>query len=164
MSRALRFLQITAEHQDRPLFVPFLTINISITLLQIPLKLHEHREAAIGGKSSKERFWNNSSQCREILLQVKQLVASFRCYDNSDVIVTLIIKKFSFSSNTTVVTIFPNLCLWRRSLCSTLGGIDPEKLASSHLNTEELKFYILDSDGFLCKMIDGGWSQFLFNY
>ena len=71
MSRALRFLQIIAEHQDRPLFAPFLTINISITLLQIPLKLHEHREAAIGGKSSKERFWNNSSQCREILLQVK---------------------------------------------------------------------------------------------
>ena len=71
MSRARRFLQITAEHQDRPLFAPFLTINISITLLQIPLKLHEHREAAIGGKSSKERFWNNSSQCREILLQVK---------------------------------------------------------------------------------------------
>ena len=91
-------------------------------------------------------------------------MASFRCYDNSDVIVTLIIKKVWFLSNTTVVTIFPNLCLWRRSLCSTLGGIDPEELASSHLNTEELNFYILDSDGFLCKMIDGGWFQFLFNY
>ena len=152
------------EHQDRPLFAAFLTINISITLLQIPLKLHEHREAAIGGKSSHERFWKNSSECREILLQVKKVVASFRCYDNSDVIVTLIIKKVSFLSNTTVVTIFPNLCLWRRSLCSTLGGIDPEELASSHLNTEELKFYILDSDGFLCKMIDGGWFQFLLNY
>ena len=55
------------------------------------------------------------------------------------------------------MTIFPNLCIWRRSLCSTLGGIDPEKLASSHLNTEELKFYILDSDGFYAKwlMVDG---------
>ena len=31
-------------------------------------------------------------------------------------------------SNTTVVLIFPNLCFWRRSLCSNLGGIDPEKL------------------------------------
>ena len=71
MSRGLRFLQITAENQDRPLFALFLTINISITLLQIPLKLHEHREAAIGGKSSHERFWKNSSQCREILLQIK---------------------------------------------------------------------------------------------
>ena len=24
--------------------------------------------------------------------------------------------------------IFPNLCLWQRSLCSNVGGIDPEKL------------------------------------
>ena len=71
MSRALRFLQITAEHRDRPLFTLFVTINTSITLLQIPLKLHEHREAAIGGKSSHERLWKNSSECREILLQVK---------------------------------------------------------------------------------------------
>ena len=27
-----------------------------------------------------------------------------------------------------MVSIFPNLCLWRRSLRSNLGGIDPEKL------------------------------------
>ena len=27
-----------------------------------------------------------------------------------------------------MVAIFPNLCLWRRSLCSNLGGIDPKKL------------------------------------
>ena len=26
------------------------------------------------------------------------------------------------------MAIFPKLCLWRRSLCSNLGGIDPEKL------------------------------------
>ena len=48
MSKALRFLQITAEHQDCPFFTVFLTIkklsqNISITLSQIPLKLHKHR-------------------------------------------------------------------------------------------------------------------------
>ena len=47
MSKALRFLQITAEHQDCPFFTVFLTTkslsqNISITLLQISLKLHEH--------------------------------------------------------------------------------------------------------------------------
>ena len=45
---ALRFLQITAKHQDCPFFTVFLTIktssqNISITLLQISLKLREHR-------------------------------------------------------------------------------------------------------------------------
>ena len=37
-------------------------------------------------------------------------------------------NKFSSLSNTIVMAIFPNLCLWRRSLCSNLGGIDPEKL------------------------------------
>ena len=35
------------------------------------------------------------------------------------------VNKFSSLSNTTVVAIIPNLCLWRRSLCSNLGGIDP---------------------------------------
>ena len=82
---------------------------------------------------------------------VISLLWQLRCHCNPDH------KKFSFLSNTTVVTIFPNLCIWRRSLYSTLGGIDPEKLASSHLNTEELKFYILDSDGFYAKwlMVDG---------
>ena len=61
MSKALRFLQITAEHQDCPFFTVFLTTkslsqNISITLLQILLKLHEHRGDRIGEKSSCERF------------------------------------------------------------------------------------------------------------
>ena len=37
-------------------------------------------------------------------------------------------NKFSSLSNTTVVLIFPNLCLWRRSLRSNVGGVDPEKL------------------------------------
>ena len=48
MSKALRLVQITVEHQDRQFFIVFLTIktssqNVSITLLQISLKLHEHR-------------------------------------------------------------------------------------------------------------------------
>ena len=43
---------------------------------------------------------------------------SFRCYDNSDVIATLVMTIFHL--NTTVVAIFPNVCLWRRSLCSDL--------------------------------------------
>ena len=45
-------------------------------------------------------------------------MASFRCYDNSDVIVTLTMTNFHL--NTTVVAIFPNACLWRRSLYSDL--------------------------------------------
>ena len=47
-------------------------------------------EAAIGGKSSHERFWKKSSQCRKIQLQVKKEITSFGCYGNSDAIVTLI--------------------------------------------------------------------------
>ena len=45
-------------------------------------------------------------------------MASFRCCDNSDVIATLIMANFHL--NTTVVTIFPNACLWRLSLYSNL--------------------------------------------
>ena len=45
--KALRFRQITAEHQDRPFFTvsnyKTSSQNISKTLLQISLKLHEHR-------------------------------------------------------------------------------------------------------------------------
>ena len=45
-------------------------------------------------------------------------MGSFRCYDNSDIIATLMMTNFHL--NTTVVAIFPNVCLWRRSLCSDL--------------------------------------------
>ena len=66
-------------------------------------------------KSSRERFWKNSSQCRDILLQVKKIIASFRGKDNSHVVANTDHNKFSSLSNTTVVAICPNLCLWRRS-------------------------------------------------
>ena len=46
----------------------------------------------------------------------------------SDVIASLIM-----TNNTTVVVIFPNVCLWRHSLCSNLGGVDPEKLYQATL-------------------------------
>ena len=45
-------------------------------------------------------------------------MGSFRCYDSSDVIATLMMTNFYL--NTTEVAIFPNVCLWRRSLCSDL--------------------------------------------
>ena len=41
-----------------------------------------------------EKVTVNDLQCREILLQVKWVMASFLCYDNSDVIATLIITNF----------------------------------------------------------------------
>ena len=117
----LRFVQITAKHQDFPFLTVFLIIktslqNISITLLRFLLKLHEHRGDRIGEKSSCERF------CKvpvpRIIAEVKWVIESFRCYDNSDVIATLVMTNFHL--NTTVVAIFPNVCLWRRSLCSDL--------------------------------------------
>ena len=41
-----------------------------------------------------------------------------------------------------MVAIFPNLCLWRRSLCSNLGGgggIDPAKLHRASLKVANFK-------------------------
>ena len=55
-------------------------------------------------------------------------MASFRCHDNYDVIATRIITKFHLYPNTTVVSIFPNLCLWRRGLRTNVGGIHSKKL------------------------------------
>ena len=48
MSEALRFLQITAEHQDCPIFTVFLSIktlsqNISITLVESSMPLLEEK-------------------------------------------------------------------------------------------------------------------------
>ena len=56
MSKALRFLQITAKHQDFPVLTVFLTIKSSSQIIAITLKLHEHRGDRIGEKSSRERF------------------------------------------------------------------------------------------------------------
>ena len=98
MSKALRFLQITAEHQDCPFFVVFLTTNSlpqnnSIALLQISLKLHEHRG----------RYWRKKLPWTilEEQFPVPRYNAasnigntSFRCYDNSDAVASLIISNF----------------------------------------------------------------------
>ena len=69
--------------------------------------------------------FGKSFHCREIRAQVRLAVASFRCYDNNDVIATLIIKNFHLYVMQLWWTLFPNLCY--RSLFSNLGGIDPEK-------------------------------------
>ena len=51
-------------------------------------------------------------------------------------------NKVSSLSNTTVASIFPNLCLWRRSLRSNLGGIDLEKLYRATLRYQELFSFV----------------------
>ena len=101
------------------IFTIFLMIKLHPKILQE----HSHSfrfnftniEANIWAKSFHERFCKNSSQCREILLQVKYAMASFRCYDNSDVIVFLIMKNFHLYLIKLWWQFFPNVCLWRRS-------------------------------------------------
>ena len=43
-------------------------------------------------------------------------------------------RGFLSLSTTDIVLIFPNPCCWRRSLCSNLGDIDPEKSFRATLN------------------------------
>ena len=69
MSKELRFLQITAKHQDffyhiynDKNFIPKYPNNALIDSVYY---------WTIGEKSSREQFCRHSSQCREILLQVK---------------------------------------------------------------------------------------------
>ena len=140
MSTALRFLQITAEHQDCPFFTVFLTIktsspNISITLLQIPLKLQENR----GGYWKKKLPWTilkeqfpepRNTAASKMGSGVISLLWQLQCHCNSDH------KKFSSLSDTIVVAILPNLCLWWRSLCSNYGVIDPETLYRATLTVD----------------------------
>ena len=64
-------------------------------------------------------------------------MASFLCYDNFDVIATLIITKFHLYLIQLWLAIFQNRCFWRRSLRSTLRGIDPEKLYRATLTNND---------------------------
>ena len=138
MSKALRFLQITAKHQDCPFFIAFLTKktsskNISITLLPISLKLPKHR--GLGRCCRKKLPWTILKEQFPVPKntaagKIVNSVISLLCHCNPNH------NKFSSLSNITVVAIFPNLCLWRRSLCSNLGGIDPEKLYRATLKRE----------------------------
>ena len=100
ISKALRFLHITAEHEDCPVFTVFLTIktssqNIKITLLQILLKFHEHRGSYWKWKFPwtilEERFAVPKNAASS-----KNGNASIRFYGNSDIIVTLIITILIF--------------------------------------------------------------------
>ena len=137
-------LQTTAKHQDCPFFTVFLTIktssqNISKTLLQISLKLHERRgrywRKTLPWTILEEQFpVPRNTAASKIGDDVISLLWKLRCHCNPDH------NKFSSLPNRTVVTIFPNLCLWRRCLCSNLGGIDPEKLYLATLTTRSWNF------------------------
>ena len=120
--------------------------NISITLLQISLKLHEHR-----GRYWRKKFpWTiveeqfpvtRYTDAKKIGNSVISLLRQLRYRCNPDH------NKFSSLSNTTVVTIFTNLCLWRRSLYPNLGGIDPEKLYWATLRVNVSKYRATGAHG-----------------
>ena len=145
MSKALLFLETTAKHQDCPFFTVILTTktssqNISIMLIQISLKLHDIEEAIgywLPWTIQEKRLpvpWNTAAS--KIGNGFISLLWQHRYRCNPDH------NKFSSLSNTTVAAIFPNLCLWRRSLCSNLGGIDARwKTISS-----QLKFLLIKSE------------------
>ena len=121
-----------------------LSQNISITLLQILLKLHEHRS----GYWRKKLPWTileeqfpvpRYTAASKIGNSVISLLWQLRCRCNPDR------NKFSSLSNTTAVAIFPNLCLWRPSLRSNFVGIDPEKLYRAtlrQLNIATMHFFL----------------------
>ena len=120
-------------------FIP----NSSITLLQIPLKLQKHR----GGYWRKKLPWMISEEqfpvprctaVSKIGNSVISLLWQLRCRCNPDH------NKFSSLSNTAVVAIFSRLCLWRRSLCSNLGGIGPGKLYRASLS--EISLFLCRGD------------------
>ena len=123
-SKALRFLQITAKNlrfscsyriSNNKNFIPKYLDNA----LKVLLKLHKHRGDRIGerkflwtilwGSRAGNHCWSKIGNWRG---------KSFCCYDNFDVIATPMMTNFHL--NTTMVAIFPNVCLWRRSLCSDL--------------------------------------------
>ena len=99
--KAFRFLQITVKHQDCPFFAVFLSIktssqNISITLLQILLKLLKHRCSYCRKKPLVPRNTAASKTSNGVISWLWQL----QCHCNPDD------NKFSSLSNTTVVAIF----------------------------------------------------------
>ena len=143
MLKARRLVHITVEHQDCQFFTVFLTIktssqNITITLLQISLKLHEHR----GGYWKKKLQWTileeqfpgpRNTAVSKIGNGIISLLCQLRCPCNPDH------NKVSSLSKTTVLLISPNLCKWRRSSRSHLGVIDPEKLYRATLKHSQLQ-------------------------
>ena len=88
---------------------------------------------------------------------------SFHRYDNSDVIATLMMTNFHL--NTTVVTIFPNVCLWRHSLCSDLvlnlkNCIEPPSYARTAYVVAIWPSFLFDSFVKIwatCKIFLGKW-------
>ena len=88
-------------------------------------------------------------------------MGSFRCYDSSNVIATLMMTNFHL--NTTDVAIFPNVCLWRRSLCSDLtmkNCIEPPSYSRTAYVVAIWPSFVFDSFVIIwatCEIFLGKW-------
>ena len=137
MSKPLRFLLIMAEHQDCPFFTVFITIkpssqNISIVLLQISPKLNERW----GGYWRKRLPWMILEEQFPVLRNTaksKKVKAAFRCYDNSNVIATLIITNFHLYLIQLCWQFF-QIFVYGNLVYAKTWGYFPWKTVSSHLN------------------------------
>ena len=137
MSKPLRFLLIMAEHQDCPFFTAFITIkpssqNISIVLLQISPKLNERW----GGYWRKRLPWMILEEQFPVLRNTaksKKVKAAFRCYDNSNVIATLIITNFHLYLIQLCWQFF-QIFVYGNLVYAKTWGYFPWKTVSSHLN------------------------------
>ena len=151
MSKGLRFLQITAKHQDFPFF--YCISNYKNFIPKYPDNAFTDSVLTswttrwlLEEKAPKKDFvlWENNA-ASIIGNGIISLLWQLWCHCNPDH------DKFSSLSNTTVVAIFPNVCLWRRSLCSNLAGIDPEKL---------YRGTFICQDGLCCCIV---WPSFFFD-
>ena len=157
MSKALCFLQITAKHQDCPFVTVFLTIktsshNISIALSQISLKLHQHR----GRYWRKKLPWTileeqfpvpRYTAASKIGNSVISLLWQLRCHCNPDH------DKFSSLSNTTVVAIFPDVCVYGDIVYAQTWQVLSWNTLLSH-------FHIICQYGLCCCIV---WPSFHFD-
>ena len=115
------FVSEMRRKTPRRSWVSLLTQARLITHLQISLKLHEHR----GSYWRKKLPWKILEEQfpvpkNKISIGVILLLWQLRCRCNPGH------SKFLSLSNTTVVAIFPNRCLWRRTY--VVFTQDPEKL------------------------------------
>ena len=129
MSKALRFLQITAKHQDFPFF--YCISNYKNFIPKYPD--HALTDSVLTSRTSrwlleekapKNDFIVRNNAASIIGNGVLSLLWQLWCHCNPDY------DKFSSLCNATVVAIFPNVCLWQRIVYAQTWQvyIDPEKL------------------------------------
>ena len=145
-------VQILASTQTRGLgwvccwFPPFLReVFLGVLLFSPPLKNQRFQIPVWPGRG-RTSLWSGCVSSTSLFINLICIfyLWQLRCYCNP------CHNKFTSlsnqeRSNTTVVAMFPNLCFWRRSLCSNLKGIDPEKSYRATLKRPLIKMFRNDA-------------------